>query len=109
VGIGKPIRAVSRVRLLAVDPRPRLARQCVRQSLGRGDDRSPVPVVRVRYELEEKNRTLAAILDRHADVLGAPDASGRGSDEDGSGHVGSGEVESGEAESGGFAPDDTDA
>ena len=29
-----------------------------------------VPIVRVRYELEEKNLTLSAVLDRHADVLG---------------------------------------
>jgi predicted GTPase len=29
-----------------------------------------VPIVRVRYELEEKNVTLGAILDRHADALG---------------------------------------
>ncbi|MFB6091465.1 MAG: cyclic 2,3-diphosphoglycerate synthase [Haloquadratum sp.] len=29
-----------------------------------------VPVVRVRYELQEKNRTLASILDRHRDALG---------------------------------------
>jgi predicted GTPase len=28
-----------------------------------------VPIVRVRYELEEKNRTLDSVLDRHADVL----------------------------------------
>jgi predicted GTPase len=28
-----------------------------------------VPIVRVRYELEEKNRTLDSVLDRHAEVL----------------------------------------
>jgi predicted GTPase len=29
-----------------------------------------VPVVRVRYELEEKNITLETVLERHASVLG---------------------------------------
>ncbi|MDZ7701673.1 MAG: GTPase [Halobacteriales archaeon] len=29
-----------------------------------------VPIVRVRYELEERDLTLGAVLDRHADVLG---------------------------------------
>jgi predicted GTPase len=29
-----------------------------------------VPVVRVRYELEEKNLTFGEVLDRHGDALG---------------------------------------
>jgi predicted GTPase len=35
-----------------------------------------VPVVRVRYEIEEKNLSLATVLDRHADRLGLADGSG---------------------------------
>jgi predicted GTPase len=29
-----------------------------------------VPIVRVRYELEEKDTSLASVLEAHADVLG---------------------------------------